>query len=115
MSEHLQIACEMLGLGTIRLDGGERYDESLLDDKLRSMLDRWSMLARRVTSDLYTRQSIATVIVAWEATKPEALCDAVNNDLFRYRKGLSPLDHIGPGLRSEEYKQNMRDAGAGIR
>lgn len=77
------MACEMLGLDTVRVDCGEIYDESLLDDRLRGMLDRWSTLSRRVTSDLYTRQSIASVIIAWEATKPEALCDAVNSDMFR--------------------------------
>jgi hypothetical protein len=101
MSEHFQIACEMLGIETIRMSYGERYDESLLPARLRGMLD--TALQRIAMNQVggapvNARQLVACIVATWEATKPEALCDAVNNDLFNQSRV--------PGILSSS--QNLR-------
>ena len=75
---HLKIAVEML---KDRLKPESRpWDASVndLDPRLRKMLDRYAELVRNDRDGvLQSRQAVASVIVAWEATQPEHINEAL--------------------------------------
>ncbi len=98
---HLKIAVEMLK-DRLKPDEPWNADVPDLDQRLVDMLNRCAELVNNDRDGvLKSRQTIASVIVAWEATQPQAIADAFEryrrDNTGRYRE-LLPTDTIGPGL-----------------
>lgn len=92
---YLDIAVEML---KDRLRPKEPWaaEMSDLDPRLRGMLDRCAELVRNDRGGtLQSRQSIAAVIVAWEATQPEAVNKALIYLANNGTGAISPARQLG--------------------